>query len=142
MGVLSREFLKKLYLKDNEIAIVDMEAGIEHFGRGVETSIDSVLLVVDPSFESLQLADKVNSMTREIGIERTLAVLNKIPSDDIAFKLEEKLRNIGIDTIGCIPYDAEIFEAGLEGSPVQSSTAQQEIGKIIDTLLSDVKTFK
>ena len=142
MGVLSREFLKKLYLKDNEIAIVDMEAGIEHFGRGVETSIDSVLLVVDPSFESLQLADKVNSMTREIGIKRTLAVLNKVPSDDIAFKLEEKLRNKGIDTIGCIPYDAEIFEAGLEGRPVQSSTAQQEIGKIIDTLLSDVKRFK
>jgi len=71
-----------------------------------------------------------------------LAVLNKVPSDDIAFKLEEKLRNKGIDTIGCIPYDAEIFEAGLEGHPVQSSTAQQEIGKIIDTLLSDVKRSK
>ena len=62
------------------------------------------------------------------------------------FKLTEKdrqyIRNKGIDTIGCIPYDAEIFEAGLEGHPVQSSTAKQEIGKIIDTLLSDVKTFK
>ena len=39
MGVLSREFLKKLRLKDKEITIVDMEAGVEHFGRGVETSI-------------------------------------------------------------------------------------------------------
>ena len=81
-------------------------------------------------------------MTREIGIKRTLAVLNKVPSDDIAFKLEEQLRNKGIDTIGCIPYDAEIFEAGLEGRPVQSSAAQQEIGKIIDSLLSDVKRSK
>ena len=34
MGVLSREFLKKLKLRINELAIVDMEAGVEHFGRG------------------------------------------------------------------------------------------------------------
>ena len=44
MGVLSREFLKKLCLNANEIAIVDMEAGIERFGRGVESSIDAVLM--------------------------------------------------------------------------------------------------
>ena len=36
MGVLSLEFLNKLRLEDNEIAIVDMEAGIEHFGRGID----------------------------------------------------------------------------------------------------------
>jgi len=48
MGVLSREFLKRLRLQEDEVAIVDMEAGIEHFGRGVETSIDSVLIVVEP----------------------------------------------------------------------------------------------
>ena len=58
MGVLSREFLRKLSLASDEIAIVDMEAGVEHFGRGVETSIDAVLIVVEPSFESLQLAGK------------------------------------------------------------------------------------
>jgi len=60
MGVLSREFLKKLTLKADELVIVDMEAGVEHFGRGVETSIDSVLIVVEPSFESLELAGKSN----------------------------------------------------------------------------------
>jgi CO dehydrogenase maturation factor len=30
MGVLSREFLKKLYLNENTVAVVDMEAGVEH----------------------------------------------------------------------------------------------------------------
>ena len=32
MGALSREFLKKLQLAENEIALIDMEAGVEHFG--------------------------------------------------------------------------------------------------------------
>ena len=39
MGVLSREFLKKLRLGENEIAIIDLEAGAEHFGRGIDEGI-------------------------------------------------------------------------------------------------------
>ena len=42
-GCLNREFLKKLKLDKNELVIVDMEAGVEHFGRGIEDSIDTVL---------------------------------------------------------------------------------------------------
>ena len=61
IGVLSREFLKRLSLQDNEMVIVDMEAGIEHFGRGVETSIDSVLIVTEPSFDSLELTEKISA---------------------------------------------------------------------------------
>jgi len=49
MGVLSHEFLKKLRLGKDEKAIVDMEAGIEHFGRGIDNSIDAVLVVVESS---------------------------------------------------------------------------------------------
>ena len=62
MGVLNREFLKKLRLGENEIAIIDMEAGVEHFGRGIDESIDSVLLVVEPSFESLTVAEKIKEL--------------------------------------------------------------------------------
>ena len=36
MGVVSREFIEKLELKDQELLVVDTEAGVEHFGRGVE----------------------------------------------------------------------------------------------------------
>ncbi len=138
MGVLSREFIKKLCLNRNEVAIVDMEAGVEHFGRGVESGIDSVLVVVDPSFESLQLAGRVATMASEIGIRSTWAVLNKVPSDEIASKLREELGKRNVDVIGAIPYDPEIFEADLEGLPLQSSRAAQEIGRIIDTLFSSV----
>jgi len=66
MGVLSREFLRKLKLAENEIALIDMEAGVEHFGRGVDESIDSVLLVVEPSFESIEVAEKVKSLASGI----------------------------------------------------------------------------
>ncbi len=138
MGVLSREFLKKLRLKPDEIAFVDMEAGVEHFGRGVETSIDGVLVVVEPSFESLQLAEKVSSLATEIGINNTWAVLNKVTSTEMASTLKEELRKRNINVIGGIPYDPEIFEACLEGRLLQGEEAAKEIGRVLDTLLSEV----
>lgn len=137
MGVLSREFLKKLSLEKNEIVVVDMEAGVEHFGRGVETSIDSVVIVVEPSFESLQLAERVNNLSAGIGIKNIRAVLNKVPSDEIASKLESELAKRGIDNmIGCIRYDAEIFHSCLEGLSLSNGSAGEEIRDVFDSLIS------
>jgi CO dehydrogenase maturation factor len=135
MGVLSREFLKKLILKEDEIAIVDLEAGVEHFGRGVETSIDRVLVVVEPSFESLELAERVKGLAG--GIKKNLwAVLNKIDSERLASRLGSELKKREIQVIGTIPYDSGIFEACLEGRALKPDKATPEAGKILDFLLS------
>jgi CO dehydrogenase maturation factor len=141
MGVLSREFLKKLSLEKNEIVVVDMEAGVEHFGRGVETSIDSVLIVVEPSFESLQLAERVNSLSTGIGIKNIRAILNKVPSDEIASKLESELVKRSIDTVGCIHYDTEIFHSCLEGLSLANGSAGEEMRDVFDSLISRSRTF-
>jgi len=134
MGVLCREFLREPYLKDDEVAIVDIEVGVEHFGRDVETSIDSVLIVVEPSFEYLELAAKVNSLAAEIGINNIWAILNKIASAKLASRLETELLKSGITVIDYIHYDTEIFEACLEGHPVYSRKATEDVDKLLDTI--------
>jgi CO dehydrogenase maturation factor len=135
MGALSREFLKRLSLQEDEMAVVDMEAGIEHFGRGVETSIDSVLIVTEPSFDSLELAEKINSLAAEVGVERVWTVLNKIGSKEIALRLREDLEERGISVIGSIGYEPEIFLSGLEGRPVRRDRLATDIWTILDQLI-------
>ena len=139
MGVLSREFLGKLQLKGDEIAIVDMEAGIEHFGRGVETNIDSILIVVEPSLESIILAEKVKHLATGVAIDNIWAVLNKVNSDDLALKLTNELARRGVAVAGSIPYDADIFEACLEGVPLAKGKTTGAVRKIVDFLLSNEK---
>ena len=139
MGVLSREFLNKLRLAENEIALVDMEAGVEHFGRGLDTGIDSVVLVVEPSYESLTLSGKIKGLAREMQ-KNLWAVLNKISSDSLAAKLEKELKKREIETIGIIPYDSAVFTAGLEGNPISQGQSTRQAAKILDLLLS--KTTK
>jgi CO dehydrogenase maturation factor len=135
MGALSREFLKRLSLQKDEVAVVDMEAGIEHFGRGVETSIDSVLIVTEPSFDSVELAEKMNTLAAEVGVERVWTILNKVRSKEIALRLREELEERGISAIGSIGYEPEIFQSGLEGRPVCSDKLETDIGRILDQLL-------
>ena len=138
MGVLSREFLKKLHLDENEIAIVDMEAGIEHFGRGLDAEIDNLVLVVEPSFESITLAEKIRSLAKEMQ-KNLWAVLNKISSESLASRLKDELEKREIEAIGVIPYDEAVFNAGLEGNSISQGQSTRQAEKILDFLLSKTK---
>ena len=137
MGVLSREFLKKLHLKSDEIALVDMEAGVEHFGRGVETSVDSIIVVVDPSFESIELAEKINTLAVGIGISNIWIILNKITSQELASKLTAEMTKRNIDVVGFINFDADIFEACLEGHRINNSKARDGLERLLNTILGN-----
>jgi len=136
MGVLSREFLKKLRLGEKEIAIIDMEAGVEHFGRGIDEGIDRALLVVEPSFESVTMAEKIKGLAA--GMNKAVsAVLNKIDSKKIAHKLEDELIIKNIEVIGIVPNDPLVFEACLEGRALSGGEAFRAMGNVLDALLSE-----
>jgi len=135
MGVLSREFLKRLSLQEDEMVVVDMEAGVEHFGRGVETSIDGMLIVTEPSYDSLELAEKISTLAAEVGMNPVRAILNKMGTKEIASRLRRELEDKGLSVLGSIGYEPEIFQAGLEGRPVRRDNLETDIGGIMDQLL-------
>ncbi len=134
MGIVSRSFLKKLRLEADEIAVVDLEAGVEHFGRGVETSIDCVLVVVEPSVDSLEIAEKISELSHQIEIADVWVILNKINSEEVAARLEDYLNKRDISVIGTIHQHPEIFESCLEGHPIRGRVAAEDVDKILDFL--------
>ena len=136
MADLSRDFLEKLILGDKEKVIVDTEAGIESFGRGVERSVDTVLIIVEPTFESISLADKISYMADGIGVRMVRAVLNKIPSEEIERKVSERLQKANIKVTGSIYFDLKMSAAALEGQPIGNSQAKEDAKKIVRSLLN------
>jgi CO dehydrogenase maturation factor len=135
MGVLSREFLKKITLQENELVVVDMEAGVEHFGRGVDTSIDSMIIVVEPPLESVNVGQKIHDLASGIGIKNIWAIMNKVPSEEIAVRLKAELEKRHIQVVGCIYYDADIFNSSLNGKIPTQGVAVREIKKVMDSIL-------
>lgn len=111
MGVLTREFLENLDLGKDDVVIVDTEAGTEHFGRGVDKDFDLILVVVDPSYESLRLSKKFDEFGAQCGC-RVYFVLNKVEPDI----REEMLASVNcVNVVAEIPEKREIFKASLKG---------------------------
>ena len=134
MGTVSREFLKKLRLGTNEIAIVDMEAGIEHFGRGVESSIDTVIAVIESSLESINLAEKIGSLTSGAGANFAGVVVNKVSSDNIYEKIRKELEKKRLPMLGKIQFSERIVGACLQGQPIELADSEDETMEIIERL--------
>ena len=128
MGVLTREFLENLDLGKNDIVIVDTEAGTEHFGRGVDKDFDLILVVIDPSYESLRLSKKFDEFGSQCGCKVYFA-LNKVEPDI----KEEMLASINcVNVVAEIPEKREIFKASLKGEELDFEL--DEIKKLADFL--------
>lgn len=67
MNSIIEQFVSHLQLGENETALLDMEAGVEHFGRGTDNSVDKIVMIVDPSYESLRLSGKIKDLAESIG---------------------------------------------------------------------------
>jgi len=137
MADMTRDLVGKLLLKDKQVAIIDSEAGIESFGRGVERSVDTLLMIVEPSFESIALAEKMSYMADGIGVRMVKAILNKIPSEETRRKMIEALVKKNVSQIGAVPLDPEVSEAGFEGKALGESKAKEETRKIARLLLGE-----
>jgi len=113
INALSSRFLEILDLGDKEFLIADTDAGIEHFGRGLEKGVDILFVVIDPSRESILLAEKISELGRQVD-KPVYYILNRIADQ----KTEEFLLN-SIDrrkVIAIIPENKQIFISGLAGN--------------------------
>ena len=122
MGALAKVFLEHLTLRENEVVIVDTEAGVEHMGRGVDQFADAILMVADPSFESIQLSKKIGDMAKSIG-KPFYIVLNKADAQQREIMAQQ------VDAgaiLTSLPADSEILTAGLLGRPLRKTLPEIE----------------
>ncbi|MBC7246911.1 MAG: nitrogenase reductase [Actinobacteria bacterium] len=133
MGVVARSFLKSIAAGDGEWVLVDTEAGIEHFGRGVLEGADYVLAVVDPSREAVSLAEKACRLAEEAG-KPCGVVLSKV-DERVRQVLVDKLAQAGLAAIAEVPYSETVARANLEGGPV----ADERLGEAVRGVLAAVE---
>ncbi|MEA3344699.1 MAG: P-loop NTPase [Chloroflexota bacterium] len=145
----------------DHVTLIDLVAGMEHFGRGVEINADGVVAVIDPTSTSLELAKVAKEMMEgmrrgdepatfhlespeDVEMARKLAkgakvknlwvVLNKIRSRKIESLMRERLEEYGIEPIGSIREDLELLESSLEGASLRESGAKEDVEKIVSLM--------
>lgn len=122
IGGISKALLERLEEKDNEIVLIDAEAGLEHFGRQVDKNCDMILSIIDPSYESIRMAQRTAKIAESAGVQ-TFFLLNKVDDTTKTF-MQENLDQKRI--VGAIPKSEELFLLSLKGEPLNAKIAEIE----------------
>lgn len=131
-NALVRRLVSHLILKRDEALVMDMEAGVEHLGRGTADSVDILIIVIEPGTRSVETARNIKKLAEDIGLKRIVAVLNKSRGEkDVEFA-REHLKNMDIELLGSVPYSDCVVGADLDDvSPMDSD----ECGEVVDSLI-------
>ncbi|MFH1824368.1 MAG: ArsA-related P-loop ATPase [Candidatus Firestonebacteria bacterium] len=76
-----KSLVSHLILHRDEVVIMDMEAGLEHFGRGMAEGVDLLIIVVEPSMASIETARKIKKLAKDIKIKKVFVIINKIKNE-------------------------------------------------------------
>ena len=129
-NALVRTLVSHLLLDESTALVLDMEAGVEHLGRGTARAVDRLLVVVDPGRRSVETALRIRKLADDLGLKRLSAVGNRIRSEQDKAWLKDSLR--GVDFAGFVPYDEKLREAELAGKPAAGASAD------VDRAIEDV----
>jgi CO dehydrogenase maturation factor len=100
----------------DDVLILDMEAGIEHLGRGTAKGVDLLIAVVEPGMRSVETLGRIEKLSRDIEIERIAVVVNKYIECDTARKIVKRVSE-SYEVLGVIPYDRCFVEADMVNIP-------------------------
>jgi CO dehydrogenase maturation factor len=123
--VMVKQVLSHLVVARDEVVIMDMEAGLEHLGRGTASMMDRFIVVLEPGARSVQTFHKVQSLASDLGVKKVQAVANKVRGKDD----EDFLKSLIApeDFLGIIRYSDDVISADRQGvSPFDTSTTVKE----------------
>ena len=115
-SVLLKQLITHLVLARDEVVIIDMEAGLEHLGRGTTSGVDLLVVVVEPGRRSLDTAESVKRLASDLKLKNIAVAGNKIRHEKDEIFIREGLKDF--DILGFMPYSDEVIEADLASEAV------------------------
>jgi CO dehydrogenase maturation factor len=139
-----KALLRHLIVERNEVVILDMDAGIEHLGRGTAEHVDTLLVVSDANRKSLEVAKTICRMAKDSAIRHVGLVGNRItgPAQEQAFRLFAEKNEIPV--LAMIPFDQDVSDSGITGVPIdeEHSAAVHAVAVLAGSLESGSRPEK
>jgi CO dehydrogenase maturation factor len=128
--VMLKAILSAMVFRKDDVVVMDMEAGLEHLGRGTASMMDQFIVVIEPGGRSVQTYERIKQLARDIGVTKVRVVANKVRDEQdeqfIRARIPEE------DLLGIIHYNTDVIAADRSGkSPYDfSEKAVEEIRAI------------
>jgi CO dehydrogenase maturation factor len=112
-----RALVRRLVLEKDESVILDLEAGLEAFGRAAVEGLDLLLIIVETGMRSVETAKRILGMVPALGIRNVRIVANKIRPGNLSF-LAERLAGEGLSADIALGYSEDLVLRDLGGRSI------------------------
>jgi len=134
-NVLLKNLVRHLLVKKEEALILDMEAGLEHLGRGSTGYVDALVIVVEPGQRAINTARQIKKLGEDLHIKKIMIVGNKVTSEGDRRIIEESLSDFPV--LGHMSFNPKIVQADKEGkSPYDMD---EKIKEEVETILTELE---
>ncbi len=121
--------------RNYEVALLDMEAGLEHLSRRTDRDVDSMIVVTDPSKMGLETARRIKEIVDEVHIDvKHIYLVGNRFTPDLEELLQKTADDIGLEYGGIIPVDENVIAFNLTGKPLldipDDSPAYKAVGDL------------
>ena len=132
-SALLKAFLIHVLTQPDEWVFIDMEAGLEHLGRGSSGNVDGLLIVVEPAPRSLETAARIRALAKDLGIKKVMGVANKIQSPSDIQKVRDVLGDLPL--LASIPHLPEL--AGFSAR-IDYRSADPRIAEAVESIYQGI----
>ncbi|MGZ3605627.1 MAG: ATP-binding protein, partial [Thermodesulfobacteriota bacterium] len=134
-NVLLKNLVRHLLVKREEALIIDMEAGLEHLGRGSTGQVDALIIVVEPGQRAMNTARQIKKLGEDLKIKNMMIVGNKVNSEEDRQLIERDLSDFPV--LGYMSFNPKILQADKEGkSPFDMD---EKIKEEVNTILTELE---
>ncbi len=130
-NALLKALLAYMILRGSQWMIVDLEAGVEHLGRGTISSVDGLVVVSEPSIRGLQTASNISRLAKDLGLKKQVLVLNRADED---FNLPENIELPPL--VARVPFLESLASRQRESSSVLDLPEGELIDNICNKIIS------
>jgi CO dehydrogenase maturation factor len=121
-----------------EAVVLDLEAGVEHIGRGTARQVDALLIVADSNLKSLEIAKHIHDMASEAGMKHLYLIGNRVMNKTQKEAIQTFADQNKMDVLAFVPWDQKVIEADMLGeTPLKNKeiVAVQTIDNICELLI-------
>lgn len=137
-----RDMLGHLVEGPQQVTIVDMEASVEHMGRGTPRYADVLLIVTEPYYRSLETTGRLAPLARDIEMKQMYVVANKVRSARDEEAIRRYCAEHSLEVIAALPFDEEVLEAEQSGTPILDADPESAYVAKVEQLLERLPTAR
>jgi CO dehydrogenase maturation factor len=122
---------------DNDFIMVDSQAGVEIFGRGLASEFDFTFAITEPMPKAVEVTRHVMKLSRDLGVKKQIVIVNKVEDGTECETISQEL-DCNADQMYSVRYDQRVIEADKKGFLILDYAPQASVVEDIQRIKEEI----